>query len=230
MFLDNSKWLSNKGKPLSLYNDSMHQGKFITIEGIDGCGKTTVTALLVQRLIQEGYDVVHTREPGGIDIAEQIRNVILDPSNTAMDPRTEALLYAASRRQHLVEKVIPALNAGKLVVCERFLDSSLAYQGIARGIGIDPILKINDFAIESHMPDITLLLNVDVNTAMERMKDRQGKDRLDQESMAFHHLVHDAFDQIASMYPNRIVKVDATQSIDTVVETMLSKLNEVLHG
>ena len=222
--------VSIKGIELSLYNNFMHQGKFITIEGIDGCGKTTVTALLVQRLIQQGFDVVHTREPGGIDIAEQIRNVILDPTNTAMDARTEALLYAASRRQHLVEKVIPALKAGKIVVCERFLDSSLAYQGIARGIGIEPILKINDFAIESHMPDITLLLEVDVETAMARMKDRSGKDRLDQESITFHHLVHDAFDTIATMYPDRIVKVNATQSIDQVVETMLSKLNEVLHG
>lgn len=208
----------------------MHQGKFITIEGIDGCGKTTVTALLVKQLINEGYDVVHTREPGGIDIAEQIRSVILDPSNTTMDARTEALLYAASRRQHLVEKVIPSLYAGKLVICERFLDSSLAYQGVARGIGMEAIWKINEFAIESHMPDITLLLDVDVQTAMSRMADRQGKDRLDQESMDFHHKVHDAFERIASMYPQRIKKIDATQSIDRVVKTMRDKLDEVLHG
>ena len=213
-----------------LYNNDMHQGKFITIEGIDGCGKTTVTALLVKQLINEGYAVVHTREPGGIDIAEQIRSVILDPSNTTMDARTEALLYAASRRQHLVEKVIPSLYAGKLVICERFLDSSLAYQGVARGIGMEAIWKINEFAIESHMPDITLLLDVDVQTAMRRMADRQGKDRLDQESMDFHHKVHDAFERIASMYPQRIKKIDATQSIDRVVKTMRDKLDEVLHG
>ena len=213
-----------------LYNNDMHQGKFITIEGIDGCGKTTVTALLVKQLINEGYDVVHTREPGGIDIAEQIRSVILDPSNTTMDARTEALLYAASRRQHLVEKVIPSLYAGKLVICERFLDSSLAYQGVARGIGMEAIWKINEFAIESHMPDITLLLDVDVQTAMRRMADRQGKDRLDQESMDFHHKVHDAFEQIASMYPQRIKKIDANRSIDRVVKTMRDKLDEVFHG
>ena len=213
-----------------LYNIDMHRGKFITIEGIDGCGKTTVTALLVKRLISEGYDVVHTREPGGIDIAEQIRSVILDPTNTAMDARTEALLYAASRRQHLVEKVLPALQQGKIVICERFLDSSLAYQGVARGIGMEAIWKINAFAIESHMPDITLLLDVDVQTAMSRMADRQGKDRLDQESMDFHHKVHDAFELIASMYPQRIKKIDATQSIDRVVKTMRDKLDEVLHG
>ena len=213
-----------------LYNNDMHQGKFITIEGIDGCGKTTVTALLVKQLINEGYDVVHTREPGGIDIAEQIRSVILDPSNTTMDARTEALLYAASRRQHLVEKVIPSLYAGKLVICERFLDSSLAYQGVARGIGMEAIWKINEFAIESHMPDITLLLDVDVQTAMSRMADRQGKDRLDQESMDFRNKVHDAFGRIASMYPQRIKKIDATQSIDRVVKTMRDKLDEVLHG
>ena len=213
-----------------LYNNDMHQGKFITIEGIDGCGKTTVTALLVKRLTSEGYDVVHTREPGGIDIAEQIRSVILDPTNTAMDARTEALLYAASRRQHLVEKVLPALQQDKIVICERFLDSSLAYQGVARGIGMDAIWKINAFAIESHMPDITLLLDVDVKTAMKRMADRQGKDRLDQESMDFHHKVHDAFELIAAMYPERIKKIDANRSIESVVETMRDKLDEVLHG
>lgn len=213
-----------------MYNTNMHQGKFITIEGIDGCGKTTTTTLMVQSLQSKGYDVIHTREPGGIDIAEQIRQVILDPNNTAMDARTEALLYAASRRQHLVEKVLPALHAGKIVVCERFLDSSLAYQGIARGIGIQPILDINGFAIESHMPDITLLLDVDVKTASKRMSERSGKDRLDQESMDFHHKVYDAFQYIASLYPQRIHKIDASQSIDTVVSTMVDTVMAVLHG
>ena len=126
--------------------------------------------------------------------------------------------------------MIPSLYAGKLVICERFLDSSLAYQGVARGIGMEAIWKINEFAIESHMPDITLLLDVDVQTAMSRMADRQGKDRLDQESMDFHHKVHDAFELIASMYPQRIKKIDATQSIDRVVKAMRDKLDEVLHG
>lgn len=126
----------------------MSKGLFITFEGNDGCGKTTISTQVYEKMKEAGYPVIYTREPGGIDIAEQIRGVILDPKNTAMDARTEALLYAASRRQHLVEKVLPALANGMIVLCDRFIDSSLAYQGIGRNIGIDEILKINEFAIE----------------------------------------------------------------------------------
>ncbi|MRR18448.1 MAG: dTMP kinase, partial [Deltaproteobacteria bacterium] len=119
----------------------MRNGLFITLEGPDGSGKTTVSQYLMKALVQRGFDVVVTREPGGIEIAEQIRHVILDPKNTAMDVKTEALLYAASRRQHLIEKVLPALSEGKLVLCDRFVDSSLAYQGVGRGIGFDEVLS-----------------------------------------------------------------------------------------
>ena len=118
----------------------MKKGSFIVIEGPDGSGKTTI-ALRLKEILSEKYDIVHTREPGGIDIAEQIRNIILDPKNTAMEAKTEALLYAASRRQHLVEKVIPALKRGSIVLCERFVYSSLVYQGYARGLGIDAVIK-----------------------------------------------------------------------------------------
>ena len=130
---------------------NMDRGWFIVFEGCDGSGKTTVSQGVYQNLIDKGYPVIYTREPGGIDIAEQIRNVILDPKNTAMDSKTEALLYAASRRQHLVEKVIPALEAGKIVICDRFIDSSLAYQGYARHLGIENVYAINQFAVEGHM-------------------------------------------------------------------------------
>ena len=119
------------------------KGFFITFEGPDGSGKSTVAEKICEKLLASGYDVIHTREPGGIEISERIRNVILDPKNTMMDAKTEALLYAASRRQHLVEKVIPAVNSGKIVICERFIDSSLAYQGYGRQIGIDEVLGIN---------------------------------------------------------------------------------------
>ena len=138
----------------------MKKGSFIVIEGPDGSGKTTI-ALRLKEILSEKYDIVHTREPGGIDIAEQIRNIILDPKNTAMEAKTEALLYAASRRQHLVEKVIPALKRGSIVLCERFVYSSLVYQGYARGLGIDAVYDINRFAIGDTMPDLVLYLDVD---------------------------------------------------------------------
>ena len=121
---------------------------FITFEGPDGSGKSTVIKAVYERLINDGYSVILTREPGGTPIAEKIRDVILDNSNTALDARTEALLYAAARRQHLVEKVIPALERGAVILCDRFLDSSLAYQGHARGLGIDEVMSINKFAID----------------------------------------------------------------------------------
>ena len=162
------------------------KGKFITLEGPDGSGKTTVSKIVVEQLQMEGYKVLLTREPGGIDIAEQIRKVILDPKNTAMDARCEALLYAASRRQHLVEKVLPALDEKKIVLCDRFVDSSLVYQGIARGIGVDEVMQINEFAIEGHMPDATIFLDVDLETGLARVANRGNMDRLDAEGMAFH--------------------------------------------
>src|SRR3954470_4722817 len=135
----------------------MNSGIFITFEGPDGAGKSTIIDLVANRL----GDVLLTREPGGIDIAEQIRAVILDRENTAMDPRTEALLYAAARRQHLIEKVKPALDEGKIVLCDRFVDSSLAYQGYARGLGIDEVLTINQFAIEQMMPHLTIYFDIE---------------------------------------------------------------------
>ena len=147
----------------------MAKGLFITLEGPDGSGKTSVASLLKERLTAEGHDIVHTREPGGVAIAEQIRDVILDPANTAMDARTEALLYAASRRQHLTEKVIPALEAGKIVLCERFLDSSLAYQGFGRELGMEDILAVNAFAIGDAMPDMTLYLDIDEELGLSRI-------------------------------------------------------------
>lgn len=127
------------------------KGYFITSEGPEGAGKTTVMNLLGERLIDEGYEVVMTREPGGIMISEKIRDIILNNEHTMMESRTEALLYAAARRQHLVEKVLPALAAGKIVICDRFIDSSLAYQGFARGIGVEEIWAINKFAIGDTM-------------------------------------------------------------------------------
>ena len=132
---------------------------FISIEGPDGSGKTTIAKMVVDKLNNEGYKTLYTREPGGVKMAENIRDIILDVKNTNSDARCEALLYAASRRQHLVEKVIPALNDGYIVISDRFVDSSLAYQGYARGIGIDEVYSINMFAIDKAWPDLTILLD-----------------------------------------------------------------------
>ncbi|MCM3575894.1 dTMP kinase [Mesobacillus subterraneus] len=196
----------------------MAKGIFITIEGPDGSGKTTILQMLAQNFEKEGYAVVATREPGGIEIAEQIREVILDPENTAMDPRTEALLYAAARRQHLAEKVKPALEEGKIVLCDRFVDSSLAYQGHARGLGIDEVYSINEFAIENMMPAMTLYFDVAPEIGLERINKNKGREvnRLDLENLDFHQKVREGYLILAERFPKRIVKVDASKELDTV--------------
>ncbi len=203
---------------------------FITIEGPEGSGKTTAVDAAVKKLEEMGYQIVRTREPGGTPIAEQIRNVILDKNNTAMDQRTEALLYAASRRQHLVEKVWPALKEGKIVICDRYLDSSLAYQGGARGLGIDNILQVNSFATEGTFPDLTLLFDIDPQLGLARIAANSNREvnRLDLEKIDFHNKVRNTFLELAKRYPERYVIIDASQSREEVakktLEVMLSRI------
>ena len=206
----------------------MKKGCFIVIEGPDGSGKTTVCKLLAEKLKEEGHEVVHTREPGGIDIAEQIRNVILDPKNTAMDPKTEALLYAASRAQHLVERVIPSINEGKIVLCERFVYSSLVYQGYARGLGIDAIYDINRFAIGDMMPDLVIYLDVDEKTGLSRVDSRGNKDRLDGESSQFHKRVVEGYKLIKERFKDFKI-VDASRDVDTVLKECLDIINSFIN-
>jgi dTMP kinase len=206
------------------------KGLFITFEGPDGSGKTTVATAVCERLQKQGYEVVHTREPGGIEISEEIRNIILDPKNTAMDARTEALLYAASRRQHLVEKVFPATKAGKIVICERFLDSSLAYQGYGRQLGFDEVLSINLFAIENTYPDMTIYLDVDEEVGLARLKDRSFKDRLDQESIEFHHRVSEGYKEVLRRFKDRIEIIDASKDKETVIEESLKKILTLINN
>ena len=158
---------------------------FITFEGPEGSGKSSVLNEITQRFINEGYAIVKTREPGGTEIAEQIRNVILDVDNVKMDSITEAMLYAASRRQHLVEKVIPYLEQGYIVLCDRFIDSSLAYQGHARGIGIEEVYNMNMFATEGFMPHLTIYLLVDPKIGLERKSHQKELDRLEKEKLEF---------------------------------------------
>lgn len=202
------------------------KNKFITIEGGDGAGKTTIQYLLKDKLEKLGYRVVSTREPGGINISEKIRNLLLDPSHIQMDERTEALLYAASRRQHLVEKIIPALEEGKVVLCDRFIDSSLAYQGHARGIGMEKIYNMNRFAIENYMPGLTLLLDIDPKEGLQRIltNDNREKNRLDLETIHFHQLVHEGYLILLEEDPKRIKKIDATQAPEKVATEALKHI------
>ncbi|XIF20482.1 MAG: dTMP kinase [Acetilactobacillus jinshanensis] len=190
------------------------KGKFISFEGSDGAGKTTALSR-VFKLIQPtaGQAPLITREPGGDRIAEEIRHVILDPKNTAMDARTEALLYAASRRQHVVQDIVPALQAGRTVLCDRYVDSSIAYQGGGRQLGFGPVQKLNRYATGGLEPDLTIYFKIPAKVGLDRIKEhRQNKmDRLDREKLSFHQRVNRAYDQLAEANPRRIKVIDANQ-------------------
>ena len=202
------------------------EANFITFEGGEGAGKTTVLQKVADRLKDNGYDVCLTREPGGIKIAEEIRHVILNPEHKAMDGRTEALLYAAARRQHLVEKVMPALANNQIVLCDRFIDSSLAYQGYARGLGIDQIYEVNQFAIDTCMPSLTLWFDIDPEAGLNRIAADQGreKNRLDLEDLDFHKQVYKGYQILAERFEQRIKKIDASLTPDEVSELAFQKI------
>jgi len=191
---------------------------FISIEGPDGSGKSSAIKIVYDRLINEGYKIVQTREPGGTPISEKIRDIILDKNNTEMDSRTEALLYAASRRQHLVQKVWPKLKEGYLVFCDRYLDSSLAYQGYARDLGVEEVLNINLFATENSFPDLTLLFDIDPEIGLQRIAANSTREvnRLDLEKLEFHKKVRAGYLLIAKKYPERIKIIDASKPLDEV--------------
>lgn len=200
------------------------QGVFITLEGGEGSGKTTILKGIIE-FLSDKYEVFSTREPGGSRIAEQIREVILNTENTDMDELTEALLYAASRSQHLKEKVLPNLKEGKVVICDRFLDSSLAYQGYARGIGIEKVLKVNEFAVDNCMPDLTIYIDLDPNIGLSRIKqNRRELNRLDMEKIQFHQKVREGYLIVAEMFPERIVTIDG----DRTVEEILDEVNKII--
>ena len=203
---------------------------FITLEGPEGSGKTSAIKSVKTELEKLGYEIVMTREPGGTDISEQIRNVILNRSNTKMDPITEALLYAASRRQHLVEKIWPSIKEGKLVICDRYLDSSLAYQGYAREIGVEKILGINEYATEGTFPSLTLLFDVTPEVGLARISANSKREvnRLDLEKISFHKKVRQGYLELAKKYPDRYVIIDASQPQAKVAEDALNVIKERL--
>ena len=207
----------------------MKKGLFITFEGPDGSGKTTVSKAVADQLLAEGYQVRYTREPGGSAISEKIRDIILDPANTEMDPRTEALLYAASRRQHLVDIVLPLIEQGVTVISDRFVDSSIAYQGYGRQIGADEVYAINAFAIENYMPVKTIFLNVSAETGLARIQaNRAVLDRLDAESTDFHKRVFDGYQKVIAQYADRMIVVDASREVDEVIAEVYSIVKGLL--
>ncbi|SHE45426.1 dTMP kinase [Clostridium fallax] len=208
----------------------MKKGLFIVFEGPDGSGKTTLMNLVGDYLKNRGITCILTREPGGINISEQIREVILNKNNTKMDGRTEALLYAASRRQHLVEKVIPALNDGKIVLCDRFVLSSLAYQGYARGLGIDEVMNINMFAIEEYMPDINILFDIEPEIGLKRIEKNKEREvnRLDLEAIEFHKKVREGYLILEEKFKDKVVKIDASRNIDSVKEDVLLIIDRII--
>ncbi|MFB1100842.1 dTMP kinase [Terribacillus sp. JSM ZJ617] len=201
-------------------------GLFITLEGGEGAGKTSAVPFLTARLEEQGYQVLATREPGGIEIAEAIRAVILDPANTSMDGRTEALLYAAARRQHLVEKVWPALKKGMIVLCDRFVDSSLAYQGYTRGLGMEEVMEINRFAVETTMPDLTLFFDISPEAGLARISENKGREqnRLDLEALSFHESVYEGYRILREQYKDRYVTLDASKPLADVAENAVQAI------
>lgn len=205
----------------------MSKGLFITLEGGEGAGKSTILNMLCEYFNHNNIEYISTREPGGITISEDIRNIILDCNNKNMDERCEALLYAAARRQHLVEKVIPALESGKIVLCDRFIDSSLAYQGHARGIGIDNVLAINSFAIGDNMPDLTIYFDIDPKIGLKRIKSNANREinRLDLEKIEFHNKVREGYKILVEKYKDRIVEIDASRDIESVFNDVKEIIN-----
>lgn len=203
-------------------------GLFISFEGPDGAGKTTVLSAITERFkAAKRTDILVTREPGGNQISEAIRKIILDPQNIQMDVRTEALLYAASRRQLIQETIRPALAADKVVLCDRFVDSSVAYQGAGRKIGEDAVYQMNQFATEGLTPDLTLYIDVPSEVGLARIRaHRKNVDRLDAEALSFHKRVRAVYLRLADKFPERIVTVDATQPVADVIDQAMTLITD----
>ena len=204
------------------------RGRFISLEGGEGAGKSTQVRALTQALQKRGLDVLMTREPGGSEGAEKIRELLLGGSEDRWTARSEALLFAAARADHFERTVAPALNAGRWVVCDRFVDSSLAYQGGAGGLGIEVVRELNAFAIGGHFPDRTLILVLDEGGERARARDSEGSDRIGGRGADYHHRVEMAFRMIAAEEPERVRLVDASGSPDEVTQRLLDAVGDLL--
>lgn len=209
-------------------NDCRLKGIFITLEGPDGSGKSTIMKKIVDYFKKENIEFLGTREPGGTEIGEKIRETILDKENKAMVPEAEALLYAASRGQHVHEKILPALREGKVVICERFILSSLAYQGLGRSLGIEEVKNINDFAIKGVRPDLTLFFDVDPALTLDRKVQGEGGDRLEKEGIGFHREVYNGYMKLIDMYPENIKVIDASKDVETVFNQSIYYIEKLL--
>lgn len=206
----------------------MRRGRFVTVEGPDGAGKSTQLALLADWLRAQGEDVVTTREPGGTPAGEAIRNILLSPDTTLGD-RTELLLYLAARAEHVRMVVQPALARGAIVLCDRFCDSTLVYQSMVRGLPLETVLAVNDFATGGLAPDLTFLFDADPVLLAERLGQRGGPDRMEQEGLAFQQAVRQGFLTLASRFPERIITIDAGRQKDAVFQAMLKAWQEHIH-
>lgn len=207
------------------------KGLFISFEGTEGSGKTSVIKKVKEHFADLGYTVLVTREPGGIRISEKIRDILLSKEHAEMDSRTEALLFAASRRQHLVEKIIPALERGNLVLCDRFVDSSLVYQGFARNIGIDEVYAINRFAIGDLLPDRTLFVDVRPEVGLARVFKTPNREvnRLDLETINFHKQIYDGYLELIETYPDRIKRIPGEGTIEEVAALAIDSIEELMN-
>ena len=206
----------------------MSKGIFISLEGPDGAGKSSVLEALIPILEAKGQAFVTTREPGGVAVAEKIRDVVLDPKHTEIDEKTELLLYIASRRQHLVERILPALDRGEMVLVDRFIDSSVAYQGFGRGLKVADIDWLNNFATDGLKPDLTLYFDIEAEEGLARIakSKERGADRLDRESVEWNQRVREGYLSILEKEPNRVRKIDASQPLEKVVADTLAVLAE----
>lgn len=203
-------------------------GKFIVFEGPDGSGKTTILNNVNEILISKGYKTNLLREPGGTFISEKIRDIIIDNENINMDAKTEALLFAASRAQLVSEKIKPFIDAGEIILCDRFVLSSLTYQGVGRGLGIDEIKAINDFATGGLKADLTVFFNIDYKDALIRKRANFTADRLENEEFDFHKKIYDAYLDMAKLYQDEICEIDASKSIDEVSKSALDLILNIL--
>ncbi|NIA13489.1 MAG: dTMP kinase [Nitrospiraceae bacterium] len=206
------------------------RGLFITFEGVEGCGKSTQLERLKAHLESRGRDVVTTREPGGTPIAETLRGLLLDPANSAMAPVTELLLYEAARAQHVARLIGPALEAGQVVLCDRFADSTTAYQGAGRGLAEDTLAELHAIATQGVWPDLTLVIDLPVELGLKRARRSGEGDRIEQESIAFHERVRAGFLRQAKSDPGRVRVVDGTGSVDQVGAAIGAIVDDVLEG
>jgi len=207
------------------------KGKFIVFEGIDGSGKTTQLNLLAEDLRKRGFTVLDTREPGGTRVGEAIREILLNPAYSELAPRAEALLYAAARAQHVVQVILPALNKGEIVLCDRFIDSSLTYQGFGRGIGVNLLKRINEPATDGLVPDLTIILDSGIENGMDRIN-QSGRDvdRIEREARTFHRKVRSGYLELAAREPDRYRVINANRPVGPVYEDVLIAVGEILNA